>query len=121
MSARTTASKRTFHFCGYQCFRDYSLVHGFLAGRHVAELELLEILQKIVPEFQYVGNSSKIIGGLNPDFWDQGNTLIDLFGEPYHIVTEVEERRNHFRKHGHDWTVVWWKELRDKKTLEIRL
>jgi hypothetical protein len=47
--------------------------------------------------------------------------LIDLFGEPYHDITEIEERRDHFRKYGYEWTVVWWKELRDKKTLEVRL
>jgi predicted DNA-binding protein YlxM (UPF0122 family) len=92
---RSSASKRTFRFCGYQCFRDYSSDHGFLAGRHpnVAELEMLEILQNILPKFQFIGNSSKIIG-LNPDFWDQGKILIDLFGEPYHDITEIEQRKS---------------------------
>jgi predicted XRE-type DNA-binding protein/DNA-binding MarR family transcriptional regulator len=123
LRTRSLASKRTFRFCSYQCFRDYSSNYGFLGGRHpnISEFEVLKILQNISLEFQYVGNSSKIIGGLNPDFWDQGKILIDLFGEPYHDITEIEERQSHFKKHGYEWTVVWWEELRDKKSLEARL
>jgi Ni/Co efflux regulator RcnB len=77
-------------------------------------------LQSYFPkEFVFVGNGSFIIEGLNPDWVGCGGKrqIIELFGEPWHKPEEEQLRKNRFAKFGYHTLVIWYEELKDKKSV----
>lgn len=94
------------------------------------ELYLDFLLQNYFPDkWEYTGDGCTIINGLNPDFIDGGNKIIEYFGEHWHTgegirgnLTE-EGRRKIFAETGYDLLVIWESELlNEQKVIEkIRL
>jgi len=70
-------------------------------------------------EFVFVGNGSFIIEGSNPDWVGCGGKrqIIELFGEPWHNPEEEQLRKNRFAKLGYHTLVIWYEELKDKKSV----
>ena len=89
------------------------------------EIELEATLDALFGEEEYVfvGDGNFVLGGYNPDFLNATgkNKLIDLFGEAFHTIEEVEKRGAFFGKFGFEYFVVWCKELKDKEKLKEKL
>lgn len=91
------------------------------------ESVVLDVLNSHFPnEWQYVGDGSIIIDGLNPDFINVNGRklIIELFGEYWHRkgarkYHQTEQgRREVYQKYGYDTLVIWEKET---KNLELLL
>lgn len=69
--------------------------------------------------FTFVGDGKVVIEGLNPDWidCDGSNRIIELFGEPWHRPEEEQTRKNRFAKFGYRTLVIWYEELKDKKSV----
>lgn len=64
------------------------------------------------------GDGKLWIDGKNPDFWDGGKHLVELFGGTWHNDKEAEERTGHFKIRGYDCLIIWYSRLRDPKELK---
>ena len=83
------------------------------------EKRLIELIDRNRLPFKYVGNWEFMLGGKCPDFMstDGKKLLIELFGNYWHTVKAretVEERVDHFRKHGFETLILWEKEMDDE-------
>lgn len=85
-----------------------------------AELRLQAVLNKHFPmEWRYVGNRQLKIGNKYPDFVSRNGDkkLIELFGNYWHAVDEVDTRIKYFAEFGYSCIVIWEEELDDKTAL----
>lgn len=82
--------------------------------------EMLDsLLKRVFPnEFDYVGDGKLVINGLNPDWINlKRKIIIELFGEPWHEPEEERLRKDIFAKFGYKTLVIWYEELKDKKSV----
>jgi len=89
-----------------------------------SEKQFLDILNELYPEkFSFVGNLALIIGGINPDFWDEGKMVIELVGtgslknpkrRPY-------VRKSIFESYGYNCLLVRRRELSNIDELKIKI
>lgn len=70
-------------------------------------------------EFVFVGNGEVIIEGRNPDWISRNGKkqIIELFGERWHEPEEERLRRDIFAKFGYKTLVIWYEELKDKRSV----
>lgn len=84
------------------------------------EIQLDKILRIVLPgQYKYVGDGQIIIEGKNPDFINCNGhkKIIELFGDYFHDVSEIEGRKNHFSKYGYETLIIWEHELKNEKDL----
>lgn len=69
--------------------------------------------------FNFVGDGAVVIEGLNPDWigCNGSKQIIELFGEPWHEPEEEQARKDRFAKCGYHTLVIWYDELKDKKSV----
>ena len=75
--------------------------------------------------FYYTGDFTHWIGDnkmMNPDFtsWEL-KLVVELFGEPWHPMGDVDIRTKHFNDHGWNCLIVWHNELKCREILMSRL
>lgn len=78
---------------------------------------LYDILQKHFPnQWKYTGKGGFVIDGKIPDFVNINGKkqVIELFGEHWHKVTDVQKRINLFARFGFNTLIVWGSELRNE-------
>ncbi len=96
------------------------------------EMALMNILDNLYPrEWEYTGDGSFIMGGLNPDFVNVNGKkqVIELFGDYYHNpeLRKVDYKRTElgrimiFNSYGYKTLVVWEHELKNRELLIKRL
>ena len=88
------------------------------------ELFLLQLLGRLFPgDFSYCGDGKIWIAGKNPDFINVNGRkqIIELFGEYWHKPKDAKVRARHFAKYGYKTLVVWYKELQNVESLELKL
>ena len=88
------------------------------------ELFLLQLLDRLFPgDFSYCGDGKIWIAGKNPDFINVNGRkqIIELFGEYWHKPKDAKVRARHFAKYGYKTLVVWYKELQNVESLELKL
>ena len=84
-----------------------------------SELALLEIISPL--GFIYVGDGSLIIKRKNPDFVDNNNRLIELFGDYWHEGDNPQERINIFKSFGYETLVIWESELKSPENVKYKV
>ena len=75
------------------------------------EVFLNKLLEQYLPNtFKYVGDGQIFIACRNPDWISKNGKklIIELFGDYWHNISEVEEIRRHYIKHGGWKTLVVW-------------
>jgi very-short-patch-repair endonuclease len=86
-----------------------------------SEQQLGLILNQI-GKFKYVGDGALFIGKRCPDFIDEEHKLIvELFGEPFHEIEDVNRRRTHYTYHGYKCITIWSAELKNKTRLKNKI
>jgi len=101
-------------------------------GFNKPERKLYKLLYKLFPnEYKYVGDGKIWINGKNPDFINVNGQkkIIEMFGDYWHSkkVTGLKKkihrirRQNHFAKYGYKTLIIWERELKNIKQLEIKL
>lgn len=81
------------------------------------ESELLNILNtKFLGQWEYVGDGSKPIANLYPDFINTNGRklVIEFFGDYWHDHDDEEIKRRIYDKYGYSLLVIWSNELKDK-------
>lgn len=113
------------NFCSRSCYLVYQKLHGkelaTIPKPNQGELELLGLLRKVSENWKYVGDGQFWVEGKNPDFWDGGLHLIELFGGTWHSDGEAQERMAHFQKHNYYCMVIWYSQLRKPEKLETEI
>jgi G:T-mismatch repair DNA endonuclease (very short patch repair protein) len=91
------------------------------------EVEIMEILRELAPEFKYVGDGKCIIAGKCPDFIDYANKRVILVngcywhGCPIHYPSRIEAYKEtlaevkHYRRYGYQVICIWEHDLLSKK------
>ncbi len=137
-SEHTSACKKRKQFASNLLNRLYHTI-DFLEKRkkgldmkpNLLEKHMIEILNKLYPdEFKFVGDSSKWIGGKNPDFKHKEKKLIiELFGDYWHSkeVTGIDEqiheqeRQSHFENNGYKTLIIWEREFKNIERLKLKI
>jgi hypothetical protein len=86
-----------------------------------AEMKLLGVLNTMYPgEWKFVGDGQVIIGGKYPDFINVNGAkkIIELYGERWHQQDDAPKRIGTFKPFGYETLIIWYKELRNIKTLK---
>jgi hypothetical protein len=79
---------------------------------NISELKLLTILSKY--GYKYSGDFTFFIDGKNPDFIHlEDKSIVELFGEWVHPITDEMERTKFFNDRGWKVLIIWYNELRD--------
>lgn len=87
-----------------------------------AERHLYRILDELYPTlWKYTGDGKLIVAGKNPDFWDGGHRLIELYGTYWHRGQESQHRMDEFAKYGYDCLVIWEHELKDEMSVMAKI
>lgn len=106
-------------------FSNEEWVRGWFKKSNIKPNKPEKILIKLLKEknlpYEYVGDFKFMIGSKNPDFINiDKKKVIELFGHFWHlekiegsIKKHIEERKNHFKKHGYNTLVIWDYELKD--------
>lgn len=73
-----------------------------------------KVLKMLEPYgWEFVGDGQVWIVGKNPDFIHrESKRLIEVFGDYWHKLEEVQERIDHFAKYGWQCEVVWESEIK---------
>lgn len=85
-----------------------------------AELRLQEILNRHCPgEWKFVGDGQVNLGGRFPDFININGKkeVIELFGEHWHPLFDVAQRKEHYSQYGFRVAIIWKDELEDEDRL----
>jgi len=83
------------------------------------ERRLIEMLKENKLPFNYVGNGSLCVDGLNPDFVnDEQKKIIEVFGDYWHEKSEIEPRRRRLAKAGYETLIIWEHEI-NKEPQEV--
>ena len=82
-----------------------------------AELRCLKFLTRtdLDSMWYYVGDGFLVIDGKNPDFWDGGTRLVEMYGDYWHHGQDPQERIDFFKQLGYDCLVIWEHELRGER------
>ncbi|KKN50926.1 hypothetical protein LCGC14_0627910 [marine sediment metagenome] len=94
---------------------------GLLIKPNKPETTLLSILRGINKQWTFVGDGQLIIAGKNPDFWDGGHKLIELFGDYWHRDDNPQKRIELFKKYNYDTLVIWEHELKSPNNVLAKL
>jgi very-short-patch-repair endonuclease len=76
-----------------------------------AELALEQKLARF--GFRYVGDGQIIIAGKCPDYCDDKNHLIELYGDYWHKGQNPKNRIDLFKQFGYDTMIIWEHEIAD--------
>lgn len=85
-----------------------------------AELKLQDILDRHYPNtWKYVGDLQVNLGGRFPDYINKNGKkeVIELFGDYWHPVFDIAQRKEEYRQYGFRVAVIWEDELEDEETL----
>jgi len=85
-----------------------------------AELKLQEILNRHFPgRWKYVGDGQVNLGGRFPDFINVNGKkeVIELFGERWHPIFHIAQKKEHYKQYGFRVAIVWEDELEDEERL----
>lgn len=103
-------------------------INGSKTTPNKTEIFLINIIQNLNLNFQFVGNYKIWIGGKNPDFINNdSNKIIEFFGY-YHRKSSFQqnkkhenERKIHFEKYGYKCLILWDEDLKNIELLKIKL
>jgi len=111
------------HFCSKICSATAMLKKLAIEKPNKSELKLKKIIEQHKLPYRYTGDGSVWIGGKNPDFFNVNGQkqLIELFGEPWHPVSDVTEKINHYKKYGFECLIIWHNELKNEEELVKKL
>lgn len=86
-----------------------------LVSQNKAEKTLQGILDRNFPgQWRFVGDGRVIINGKCPDFINEKKKfIIELFGDYWHKLEEVEPRIKFFENYGYKTLIIWEHELKD--------
>lgn len=119
-------------FCGKDCWLKWlrevkvisdedraKMLKGLLKRPTKPEKKLIDIIDSQKLPFEYVGDGSVIIKGLNPDFiYEEGKCIIEMFGDYWHrpdvcLNTGREDVRDAiFATAGYRTLIIWEHELK---------
>lgn len=93
------------------------------------ETIIQNMLDNLYPnKWKYTGNGSLIIGGMNPDFWNGGYKLVELFGTYWHsdeIILNWNRselgRMMVFKAYGYETLVIWEHELKEPEKVKAKI
>lgn len=105
---------------------------GLLKRPTKPERNVIELIEKNNFPFKYVGDGSKIIGTLNPDFiHDEQKKVIEVFGRVYHDpeesffpvnwTSQPQGRKEIFKQLGYDCLILWDDELDSEEDISNRI
>lgn len=118
---------------GKQHWKDPEYIKKIQAGLHNSpngpEKILIEIIELLNLDYEFVGDWKISIDGRNPDFINYSkNKLIEHFGSYYHdtIVNMTreeheQERIDHFKKNGYKCLIIWQDELKDLEKVKLKI
>ena len=91
-----------------------------MSYQNKSEKIIIDLFKQLDLPYKYVGDGSKIIGTLNPDFIHlKENKIIELFGDFYHkgkniVYNQTEEGRiKYFKKQGYNTLIIWASKLKN--------
>mgnify|MGYP001586202353 FL=1 len=86
------------------------------------EKSLQNLLELLFPNtWTFIGDGKIPIGGKHPDFYDNKNAIIELFGDYWHRGENPQNRIDFFKNINYNCIVIWEHELRHKKELTQKL
>ena len=113
------AIKALWQDADYSNKQSKAIIAGSAKRPNKAELALLKIISPF--GFCYVGDGELIIKRKNPDFVDNKNRLIELFGDYWHAGQSPDDRIDFFRKEGWECLVIWESELKFPDKIKERV
>jgi len=85
------------------------------------ELIINDILSKSFSNWIYTGDGKIWIGDKNPDFMNNDNQIIEVFGSYWHKPEDEQERINHFANYGYKALIIWDYELKNLENVENKI
>ena len=91
------------------------------SGINGQEAQLLGILVWLGMKYEFVGDGKLQVGTKFPDYISEdGQRIIELFGNRWHKKAEVEPRIEYFQKAGYqDALIIWGNELQTRNRQKL--
>lgn len=103
--------------------KDLEWIRKMLSSRRPTDIEqrLIEVIQKYSLPYKYTGDGTFLIGQFNPDFVNTNGQkiAIDIFGDHWHVPSEIPQRRAAFAEWGWELVILWGHEVKSLTELEI--
>lgn len=86
------------------------------------ETTLINLLESLNLNYEYVGNFTFWIGNKNPDFICKSRKkIIEFFGIYYHKIDDEKNRKDYFSSYGYDTLVIWENELINMENVKLKI
>lgn len=94
-----------------------------MSSRRPTDIEqiIIDIIKKYRLPYRYTGDGSFLIGQFNPDFVNTNSQKIalDIFGDRWHVASEIPERTASFAEYGWRLFVLWGHEVKSLSEQEL--